>query len=94
MKVVIQAVNRAFKPHLLECVEKIEHPRYTFVRQEGPSDANYVFDCDEDDPWVAVDGLKGAIRRSPLGGIMFCQVVPYGMYVWPPLFDKDKYARR
>ena len=25
--------------------------------------------------------------------VMFCQVKPYGMPTWPPLFDKDKYPR-
>lgn len=91
MKVVIQPVNPVFKEYVLQYVSELENPRYEFVGVESFN--TYVFDCPEDNPWVAVDGLKRAIRRDPLGNAMFCQVKPYGMRPWPPLFDKDKYPR-
>ena len=43
--------------------------------------------------WAAVDGMKAIIRKTPVGLIMFCQVVPYGMITWPPLYDKEKYPK-
>ncbi len=91
VKVVIQPVNPGFKDYVLQYVSELEEPHYTFVGVEGFG--TYVFDCDSDNYWTAVDGLKSAIRRPPLGNIMFCQVKPYGMVTWPPLFDKDKYPR-
>ena len=91
MKVVIQPVNPAFREYVLQYVSEIEKPRYTFVGVEGYG--TYVFDCDEENHWLAVGGLQSAVRRPPLGNAMFCQVKPYGMATWPPLFDKDKYPR-
>lgn len=93
MKVVIKPVNPAFKDYVLTYVAEVEEPRYTFVGTEGPMDATYVFDCSEDNPWLAVGGLKKAISRPPIGNIMFCQVAPYGMLTWPPIRDKDKYPK-
>ena len=93
MLVSIMPVNPGFKSFVFKYLAESEHPKYTFVRTEGLTGTTYVFDCDEDNPWTAVDGVKAAIRRPPLGNAMFCQVVPYGMYVWPPLVDKDKYPR-
>ena len=93
MRVVIQPVNPIFKDYVLSYVTEIEEPKYTLAATEGPGGSTYVFECDEDNPWIAVDGVKAAIRRPPIGNVMFCQVVPYGMYVWPPLVDKDKYPR-
>ena len=93
MKVVIQPVNPGFKSYVLQYVTEVEKPRYTLVGTEGPGNTTYVFECDEENPWLAVDGLKSAIRRPPIGNVMFCQVAPYGMAVWPPITDKDKYPR-
>lgn len=93
MRVVIQPVNPIFRDYVLQYVSEVEHPRYTLVATEGPGSSTYVFECDEENPWLAVDGLKSAIRRPPLGNAMFCQVAPYGMAVWPPFTDKDKYPR-
>lgn len=91
MKVVIQPVNPVFSEYVLQYVSEIEEPRYEYVGEEGFN--TYVFECSSDDPWAAVDGIKQATRRAPLGNAMFCQVKPYGMPTWPPLFDKDKYSR-
>ena len=91
MRVVIQPVNPVFSEYVLRYVSKVEEPHYEFVGEEGFS--TYVYECSSDDPWAAVDGIKKAIRRAPLGNAMFCQVKPYGMPTWPPLFDKDKYSR-
>lgn len=91
MKVVVQPVNPAFKEYVLRYASEIEDPKYTFVGTE--SFGVYVFDCTAENYWTAVDGLKAALRRPPLGNAMFCQVKPYGMTTWPPLFDKDKYPR-
>ena len=93
MKVCVQPVNMAFMDIFMKYVEEIESPKYTFLGTEGPGNATYVYECDNDNPWIAVDGLKAAARRPPLGNIMFCQVAPYGMATWPPLFDKDKYPK-
>lgn len=93
MKVSVLPVNKAFMDLFLTYVEEIESPHYTFVGTEGIGNATYVFECDEENPWLAVDGLKKAARRPPLGNVMFCQIKPYGMTTWPPLFDKDKYPR-
>ena len=93
MKVVIQPVNPGFKSYVLQYVAEVEKPRYTLVGTEGPGNTTYVFECDEENPWLAVDGLKSAIRRPPIGNVMLCQIAPYGMAVWPPITDKDKYPR-
>lgn len=93
MKVTVNPVNPGFKDIFLKYVSEIESPRYTFVGTEGPTNAIYVFECDEENYWVAVAGLQSAVRRPPLGNVMFCQVTPYGMYTWPPLYDKDKYPK-
>ena len=92
-EVVIQPVNPGFKDYVLRYVSAIEQPRYTLVATEGPGNTTYVFECDEENYWLAVDGLKAAVRRPPLGNAIFCQVAPYGMAVWPPIVDKDKYPR-
>lgn len=91
LKVVVQPVNPAFKEYVLRYVSEIADPVYTFVGTESFN--TYVFDCTAENYWTAVDGLKAALRRPPLGNVMFCQVKPYGMPTWPPLFDKDKYPR-
>ena len=91
MRVVIQPVNPVFREYVLQYVSEIEEPRYEFVGEE--SYGVYVFEFSADNPWVAVDGIKPAIRCVPVGNAMFCQVKPYGMSTWPPLFDKDKYPR-
>lgn len=91
MKVVIQPVNPGFKDYVLRYVSEIEEPHYEFVGIEGFG--RYVFECNSDNPWTAVDGIKPAIRRPPIGNAMFCQVAPYGMACWPPIVDKDKYPR-
>ena len=93
MRVVIQPVNPVFKDYVLRFVEEIEEPRYTLVKTEGPGNTTYVFECDEENPWIAVDRLKAVVRKMPLGNAMFCQVAPYGMAVWPPITDKDKYPK-
>ncbi len=93
MKVVVKPVNPAFAKMLLQYVSEADGSRYRFVGTEGFSNANYIFDCDEENHWAAVDGLKAIIRKSPLGLIMGCQVVPYGMLTWPPIVDKDKYPK-
>lgn len=91
MKVTVQPVNPGFREYVLRYVAEVEEPRYTFVGTEPYE--TYVFDCTADNPWVAVGGLQAALRRQPLGNAMFCHVKPYGMFTWPPLFDKDKYPR-
>lgn len=93
MKVVIQPVHPTFREYVLKFVDEIEEPRYTLVSREGPGNTTYVFECDEENPWIAVDRLKSVVRRMPLANIMFCQVAPYGMATWPPLVDKDKYPK-
>lgn len=93
MRVVIQPVNPAFRQYVLQYVAELEQPAYTLVGTEGMNNTTYVFECDEENPWIAVDGLKRAVRSPPLGNAMFCQVAPYGMAVWPPIVDKDKYPR-
>lgn len=91
LKVTIQPVNPVFREHVLKYVSEIEDPKYTFVGTERYG--TYVFDCSSDSYWVAVDSLKAALRRPPIADAMFCQVKPYGMYTWPPLFDKGRYPR-
>ena len=91
MKVTVQPVNPVFKEYVLQYAAEVSEPSYTFVGAE--SFGAYVFECSSDNYWTAVDGLKAALRRPPLGNAMFCQVKPYGMTTWPPLFDKDKYPR-
>ena len=93
MKVSITPVNPGFKSFVFKYVAEVESPKYTFVGTEGYGGTTYVYECDEENPWLAVDGIKAALRRPPLGNVMFCQVVPYGMITWPPLVDKDKYPR-
>lgn len=93
MRVVIQPVNPAFKQYVLDYVAQIESPHYTLVATEGPGNTTFVFECGEENYWVAVDGLKAAVRRPSLGNVMFCQVAPYDMPVWPPITNKDKYPR-
>lgn len=93
MKVVVKPVNPGFRDMLIEFVNQLDDSSYRFVGTEGPMNANYVFECDEENHWAAVDGMKAIIRQSPLGLIMGCQVVPYGMLTWPPLYDKDKYPK-
>lgn len=93
MKVTVRPVNPGFRELFLKYVSELENPKYTFVATEPPNDTTYVFECDEENYWLAVNGLKAAVNRPPLGNIMFCQVVPYGMVTWPPLFDKDKYPK-
>ncbi|MDO4807901.1 MAG: hypothetical protein Q4A07_11725 [Coriobacteriales bacterium] len=93
MKIVVKPVNPAFRDLLLEFVSQMDEPRYTLVGTEGPFNSSYVFECDEENYWAAVDGMKAIIRESPLGLIMGCQVVPHGMLTWPPLYDKDKYPK-
>ena len=50
MLVSITPVNPAFKSLVFKYLAESEHPRYTFVRTEGPNGSVYVFDCDEDNP--------------------------------------------
>ena len=68
MKVVIQPVNPGFKDYVLRYVSEIEEPHYEFVGVEGFG--RYVFECSSDNPWTAVDGIKPAIRRPPIGNAM------------------------
>lgn len=58
MKVVIQPVNPGFKSYVLQYVAEVEKPRYTLVGTEGPGNTTYVFECDEENLWLAVDGLR------------------------------------
>ena len=93
MKIVVKPVNDAFSQQLFDFLDGLDEPGYRLVGKEGPSNTNYVFETDEENYWLAVDGMKAIIRKSPVGIIMFCQVVPYGMLTWPPLYDKDKYPK-
>lgn len=93
MRIVVKPVNSGFRDLLLQFVNEMDEPSYRLVGTEGPFSANYIFECDEENYWLAVDGMKSIIRNSPLGLIMGCQVVPYGMLTWPPLYDKDKYPK-
>lgn len=93
MKVVIHSVNPVFEDYVLKFAEETEIPHYTFLGTEGPRNNQYVFECDNDNPWTAVAGLKRAISQPPIGNFIFCQVTPYGMLTWPPLVDKDKYPK-
>lgn len=93
VKVVVHPVNPGFRSYVEQYVSEIEEPRYTLVETKGYGGATFVYDCTSDNPWTAVDCLKAALRRPPIGNAMFCQVTPEGMLTWPPLFDKDKYPR-
>ena len=93
MRITVKPVNPVFKEIFLQYVSEVEKPRYTLVGTEGPGNSTYVLECDEENPWIAVAGVQSVVRRAPLGNAMFCQVAPYGMYAWPPLFDKDKYPK-
>lgn len=93
MKIVVKPVNPAFRDMLLKFVSEMDDPSYKLVGTEGPLNSHYVFECDEENHWAAVDGMKAIIRNSPLGLIMGCQVVPHGMLTWPPLYDKEKYPK-
>lgn len=93
MKVVIQPVNPAFRSYVEQYVSELESPHYELVGTEGFGGTTLVYECDEDNPWLAVAGLQPAVHRPPIGNIMFCQVKPYGMLTWPPIRDKDKYPK-
>lgn len=62
-------MNPVFSEYVLRYVSEVEEPHYEFVGEEGFS--TYVYECSSDDPWAAVDGIKKAIRRAPLGNAMF-----------------------
>lgn len=93
MKIKVIPVNPGFQELFLKYVSELENPSYTLVGTEGWGNTTYIFECDEENHWLTVDGIKAAIRRPPLGNAMGCQVVPYGMITWPPIVDKDKYPK-
>ena len=80
----VQPVNPSFNDYVLKFISEIESPKFTLVGQEGPGKSTYVFESDEEDPYVAVPAIKKALHQPPIGNAMFCRVVPYGAIVWPP----------
>ena len=48
MKIVVKPVNPGFKDMLLYFVSGMDEPTYRLVGTEGLSNANYVFECDEE----------------------------------------------
>ena len=89
-KYSVQPINPAFINYALKFISEIEDPKFTFVGTEGPGNSTYVFECDEEDPYVAVPAIKKALRQPPIGNAMYCRVVPYGAIQWPPYTHKDE----
>ena len=83
MLIDVNGVAPAFKDKVIAVVEGIEGP-YTFklTDQKGTGPQSMVFECDSDDePKKVAQFLKGAIKKSEVGSVMYFQAVPHGQFM-------------
>ena len=83
MLIDVNGVNPAFKDQVIKVVEGIEAP-YSFklTNEKGTGPQSMVFECDSDDDAKKIATfLKGAIKKSEVGSIMYFQVVPHGQFM-------------
>ena len=83
MLIDVNGVNPAFKDKVVAIVEGIEGP-YTFklTNEKGANPQSMVFECEsDDDPKKVATFLKGAIKKSEVGAVMYFQAVPHGQFM-------------
>lgn len=83
MLIDVNGVNPGFKDQVVKIVEGIEGPYiFKLTNQKATSPMGMVFECDsDDDPKAVATFLKGAIKKSELGNVMYFQAVPHGQFM-------------
>lgn len=83
MLIDINGVSPAFKDKTIKIVEAIEEPyKFRLTNEKSLNPQSLVFEVDsDDDPKKVATFLKGAIKKSELGNIMYFQAVPHGQFM-------------
>ena len=83
MLIDINGVSPMFKDKTIQIVEAIEEPyKFRLTNEKSLNPQSLVFEVDsDDDPKQVATFLKGAIKKSELGNIMYFQAVPHGQFM-------------
>ena len=83
MLIDVNGVAPAFKDKVIEVIQGISEPyTFTLTDKKGTGPQSMVFECDsDDDPKKVATFLKGAIKKSEVGAVMYFQVVPHGQFM-------------
>lgn len=83
MLIDMNGISPAFKDKTIQIVEALDGPyKFKLSNEKGRTPQTLVFEVDsDDDPTAVAKYLKGAIKKSELGNIMYFQAVPHGQFM-------------